>query len=45
MIFYRTDIKHWSIVKTILLYLNLLPLDEKQDVYTDLYISKKLKEL
>ena len=45
MIFYRTDIKHWSIIKTILLYLNYLPLDEKRDVITDLYITKKLKEI
>tara|TARA_A100001515_G_C4538496_1_gene199374 strand:+ start:517 stop:879 length:363 start_codon:yes stop_codon:yes gene_type:complete len=45
MIFYRIDLKHWSIIKTILLYLNLLPDGEKQDVYTDLYITKKLKEL
>ena len=43
MIFYRIDNKHWSI-KTILLYLNLLPLGEKNNVYTDLYIAKKLKE-
>jgi len=45
MIFYRTDVKHWSIIKTILIYLNLLPEDEKKEVYTDLYIAKKLNEL
>ena len=45
MIFHRVDVKHWGIIKTILIYLNLLPLDEKQEVYTDLYITKKLKEL
>jgi hypothetical protein len=45
MIFYRIDVKHWSIIKTILLYLNLLPLGEKNEVYTDLYITKKLKEV
>jgi hypothetical protein len=45
MIFYRVDTRHWSIIKTILLYLNLLPENEKKNTQTDLYISKKLKEL
>ena len=45
MIFYRVDTRHWGIIKTILLYLNLLPENEKKNTQTDLYISKKLKEL
>jgi hypothetical protein len=45
MIFYRVDVKHWSIIKTILLYLNLLPEGDKKDVFTDLYITKKINNL
>lgn len=45
MIFYRSSSNHWPTIKTFLIYLNYLKPDQKRDVVTDLYVTKKLQSL
>jgi hypothetical protein len=45
LIFYRTDLAHWGIIKTILSFLNYIGDGEMSEVATDLHLTKKLREL
>ena len=45
MCFYKLDLKHWSALKTFLLYLNLITDDEYINIPIDLYIVQQLQHI
>ena len=45
MMFYKIDEKHWSILKTFLVFLNYLPEGEYVEVSLDQNIVEKLRDL
>lgn len=45
MCFFKTDPAMWPALKTFLLYLNLLPLNEYEMIPADLYVVKQLQIL
>ena len=45
MIFYRIEEKHWSVLKTFLVYLNYLGEDEKVEIPLDEHIVEVLRKI
>jgi hypothetical protein len=45
MMFYKMEVEYWSMLKTFLVYLNYIPLDDKVDIPLDQEIVEKLRKL
>ena len=45
LLFFKIDRKHWSVLKTFLVYLNYMPENDMKDIATDLKILKELREI
>jgi len=45
LLFFKIDKQHWSILKTILIFLNYMPEDEMIDLETDQNIMEELKRI
>ena len=45
LLFFKTDRKHWSILKTFLVYLSYMPENDMKDIATDLKVLKELREI
>ena len=45
LLFFKTDRKHWPILKTFLVYLNYMPENDMKDIATDLKVLKELREI
>ena len=45
LLFFKIDKQHWSILKTILIFLNYMPEDEMIDLETDQNVMEELKRI
>ena len=45
LLFFKIDRKHWSILKTFLVYLHYMPENDLKDIATDLKVLKELREI
>jgi len=45
LLFFKIDKEHWSILKTILIFLNYMPEDEMLDLETDQNVMEELKRI
>ena len=45
LLFFKIEKRHWSILKTFLVYLNYMPENDLKDIATDLKILKELREI
>jgi hypothetical protein len=45
LLFFKIEKKHWSTLKTFLVYLNYMPENDLKDIVTDLKILKELREI
>ena len=45
LLFFKIDRKHWSILKTFLIYLSYMPENDMKDIATDLKILKELRKI
>ena len=45
LLFFKTDRKHWSILKTFLVYLNYMPENDLKDIATDIKVLKELRNI
>ena len=45
LLFFKIDKQHWSILKTILIFLNYMPEDEMLDLETDQNVMEELKRI
>ena len=45
LLFFKIDRKHWSILKTFLIYLSYMPENDMKDIATDLKVLKELREI
>ena len=45
LLFFKIDKKHWSILKTFLVYLNYMPENDMKDIATDLKVLKELRDI
>ena len=45
LLFFKIDKEHWSILKTILIFLNYMPEDEMIDLETDQNVMEELKRI
>ena len=45
LLFFKIDKQHWSILKTILIFLNYMPEDEMIDLDTDQNVMEELKRI
>ena len=45
LLFFKIDKKHWSILKTFLVYLNYMPENDLKDIATDIKVLKELREI
>ena len=45
LLFFKTDRKHWPILKTFLVYLSYMPENDMKDITTDLKVLKELREI
>jgi hypothetical protein len=45
VLFFKIDKQHWSILKTILIFLNYMPEDEMIDVEIDQNVMEELKRI
>ena len=45
LLFFKIDKKHWSILKTFLVYLSYMPENDMKDIATDLKILKELRKI
>ena len=45
LLFFKIDRKHWSILKTFLVYLNYMPENDMKDIATDFKVLKELREI
>ena len=45
LLFFKIDKQHWSILKTILIFLNYMPEDELIDIETDQNVMEELKRI
>ena len=45
LLFFKIDKKHWSILKTFLVYLSYMPENDMKNIATDLKVLKELREI
>ena len=45
LLFFKIDKKHWSILKTFLVYLSYMPENDMKNIATDLKVLKELREV
>ena len=45
LLFFKIEKKHWSTLKTFLVYLNYMPENDLKDIATDLKVLKELREI
>ena len=45
LLLFKIDKKHWSLLKTFMVYLNYLPNNELKEIAVDLKVFKELKEI
>ena len=45
LLFFKIEKKHWSTLKTFLVYLNYMPENDMKNIATDLKILKELREI
>ena len=45
LLFFKIDKQHWSILKTVLIFLNYMPEDEMIDLETDQNVMEELKRI
>ena len=45
LLFFKIEKKHWSTLKTFLVYLNYMPENDMKDIATDLKVLKELREI
>ena len=45
LLFFKIEKKHWSTLKTFLVYLNYMPENDMKNIATDLNILKELREI
>ena len=45
LLFFKIDKQHWSILKTVLIFLNYMPEDEMIDLDTDQNVMEELKRI
>ena len=45
LLFFKIDKKHWSILKTFLVYLNYMPENDLRNIATDLKVLKELRDI
>ena len=45
LLFFKIDKKHWSILKTFLVYLSYMPENDMKDIATDLKVLKELRKV
>ena len=45
LLFFKIEKKHWSTLKTFLVYLHYMPENDLKDIATDLEILKELREI
>ena len=45
LLFFKIEKKHWSTLKTFLVYLNYMPESDMQDIATDVKVLKELREI
>ena len=44
LLFFKIEKKHWSTLKTFLVYLNYMPENDMKDIATDVKVLKELRE-
>jgi len=45
LLFFKIEKKHWSTLKTFLVYLNYMPENDLKDITTDVKVLKELREI
>ena len=45
LLFFKIDKEHWSMLKTILIFLNYMPENDMKNIATDLKVLKELREI
>ena len=45
LLFFKIEKKHWSTLKTFLVYLSYMPENDMKDIATDLKVLKELREI
>jgi hypothetical protein len=45
LLFFKIEKKHWSTLKTFLVYLNYMPENDMKDIATDVKVLKELREI
>jgi len=45
LLFFKIEKKHWSTLKTFLVYLNYMPESDLKDITTDVKVLKELREI
>ena len=45
LLFFKIEKKHWSTLKTFLVYLNYMPENDLKDIATDIKVLKELREI